>query len=291
LRQKGKVDFAGAIAITAALILLVYAIVTANDKGWTSAPTIGLALGSVGLLAAFVAIEKRSKSPMIPLGIFKVPNLKSSNIVMALLGAAWIPMWFFLNLYLQQVHGYGPFESGLALLPMTAAIMILMVGASSRIISKIGVKTSMVAGLSLLAVAMVLFSTMPYSGSSFLVHVLPASLIAAGGMSLAYIPVLMSAVSYTKQEESGLASGIVNTSYTWPGNHSSSRVTPVIGWRQRSWFGQGIERVPACIHRSSNNCRVGVGRRITGSQKTQYVKSKGGTHASRLGTLSPPKLA
>jgi hypothetical protein len=153
LRQKGKVDFAGAIAITAALILLVYAIVTANDKGWTSAPTIGLALGSVGLLAAFVAIEKRSKSPMIPLGIFKVPNLKSSNIVMALLGAAWIPMWFFLNLYLQQVHGYGPFESGLALLPMTAAIMILMVGASSRIISKIGVKTSMVAGLSLLAVA------------------------------------------------------------------------------------------------------------------------------------------
>jgi EmrB/QacA subfamily drug resistance transporter len=213
LRQKGKVDFAGAIAITAALIMLVYAIVTANENGWTSVSTIGLLLGSVGLLAAFVAIQKRSKSPLIPLGIFKVRNLKSSNIVMALLGAAWIPMWFFLNLYLQQVHGYGPFESGLALLPMTAAIMILMVGASSRIISRLGVRTSMVAGLSLLAVAMVLFSAMPSSGGSFVVHVLPASLVAAVGMSLAYIPVLMSAVSHAKQEESGLASGIVNTSY------------------------------------------------------------------------------
>jgi predicted MFS family arabinose efflux permease len=193
--------------------MLVYAIVTANDNGWMSVSTIGLALGSVALLATFVAIQKRNKSPLIPLGIFKVHNLKSSNLVMALLGAAWIPMWFFLNLYLQQVHGYGPFESGLALLPMTAAIMILMVGASARIISRIGIKTSMVAGLSLLAVAMTLFSAMPSSGGSFVIHVLPASLIAAAGMSLAYIPVLMSAVSHAKQEVSGLASGIVNTSY------------------------------------------------------------------------------
>jgi EmrB/QacA subfamily drug resistance transporter len=213
LKQKGKVDFAGAISITAALIMLVYAIVTANDNGWMSVSTIGLILGSMGLLAAFLAIQKRSKSPLIPLGIFKIHNLKPSNLVMALLGAAWIPMWFFLNLYLQQVHGYGPFESGLALLPMTAAIMILMVGASSRIIRRIGVKTSMVAGLSLLAVAMVMFSAMPSNGGSFVIHVLPASLVAALGMSLAYVPVLMSAVSHAKQEESGLASGIVNTSY------------------------------------------------------------------------------
>ncbi len=213
LRQKGKVDFPGAISITVALIMLVYAIVTANDNGWTSVPTIGLAIGSAGLLAAFLAIQKRSKYPLIPLGIFKVHNLKSSNLVMALLGAAWIPMWFFLNLYLQQVNGYGPFESGLSLLPMTAAIMIIMVGASTRIISGLGVKTSMVAGLSLLTAAMVLLSAMPSNGGSFVLHVLPASLVAAAGMSLAYIPVLMSAVSHAKQKESGLASGIVNTSY------------------------------------------------------------------------------
>lgn len=212
-RQKGRVDCLGAVSITVALIMLVYAIVTANDNGWTSLPTVALLLASAGLFAAFAAIQKRSKSPLIPPSIFKVRNLLASNVVMALLGAAWIPMWFFLNLYLQQIQGYGAFESGLALLPMTAAIMILMVGASSRIIGRIGAKTSMVAGLGLLAVAMSLFATVPSGSSSFMTHVLPASLAAAGGMSLAYIPVLMSAVSHATKKESGLASGIVNTSY------------------------------------------------------------------------------
>jgi EmrB/QacA subfamily drug resistance transporter len=212
-RQKGGVDYLGAVSITVALIMLVYAIVTANDNGWTSLPTVALLLASAGLFAAFAATQKRSKFPLVPPSIFKVRNLLASNVVIALLGAAWIPMWFFLNLYLQQIQGYGAFESGLALLPMTAAIMILMVGASSRIISRIGTKTSIVAGLGLLAVAMSVFATTPSGSSSFMTHVLPASLAAAGGMSLAYIPVLMSAVSHARKEESGLASGIVNTSY------------------------------------------------------------------------------
>jgi EmrB/QacA subfamily drug resistance transporter len=212
-RQKGSVDYPGAISITGALILLVYAIVTANDAGWSSVQTVSLLLTSAGLLGVFTIIQKRSREPLMPLRIFKTPNLLSSNIVMALLGAAWIPMWFFLNLYLQQVQGYGAFESGLALLPMTAAIMVLMIGASSRLIRRLGVKHSLVAGLGLLAVAMLMFVATPSTKGSFSTHVLPASLIAAGGMSLAYIPALMSAVSHTRKEESGLASGIVNTSY------------------------------------------------------------------------------
>jgi sugar phosphate permease len=124
-------------------------------------------------------------------------------------------MWFFLNLYLQQIQGYGAFESGLALLPMTAAIMVLMIGASSRLIRRLGLKHSLVAGLGLLAVAMLMFVATPPSSreGSFFIYVLPASLVAAGGMSLAYIPALMSAVSHVRKEESGLASGIVNTSY------------------------------------------------------------------------------
>src|ERR671914_819979 len=180
-RQKGRVDYLGAISITGALILLVYAVVTANDAGWTSLQTVSLLSTSAALLGAFTIIQKRSREPLMPLRIFKTPNLLASNIVMALLGAAWIPMWFFLNLYLQQVQGYGAFESGLALLPMTAAIMM--------------------------------FVATPSTKGSFATHVLPASLIAAGGMSLAYIPALMSAVSHARKDESGLASGIVNTSY------------------------------------------------------------------------------
>jgi EmrB/QacA subfamily drug resistance transporter len=213
-RQKGRVDYLGALSITGALILLVYAIVTANDAGWSSMQTVSLLLTSAGLLGAFTIIQKRSREPLIPLRIFRTTNLLASNVVMALLGAAWIPMWFFLNLYLQQIQGYGAFESGLALLPMTAAIMVLMIGASSRFIIRLGVKHSMVAGLGLLAVAMLLFAATPSSKEgSFITHLLPASLVAAGGMSLAYIPALMSAVSNAKKEESGLASGMVNTSY------------------------------------------------------------------------------
>lgn len=212
-RHKGRVDYLGAFSITGALILLVYAIVTANDAGWSSLQTVSLLLASTGLLGAFIMIQKRSREPLIPLRIFKTSNLLASNVVMALLGAAWIPMWFFLNLYLQQIQGYGPFESGLALLPMTAAIMALMIGASSKLIRRLGLKHSLVGGLGLLAVAMLLFVGAPSSKGSFITHVLPASLVAAGGMSLAYIPALMSAVSHARKEESGLASGIVNTSY------------------------------------------------------------------------------
>lgn len=213
-KQTGRVDYAGALSITGALILLVYAIVTANDAGWSSLQTVSLLLTSTGLLGAFIMIQKRSRDPLIPLRIFRTTNLLASNIVMALLGAAWIPMWFFLNLYLQQVQGYGAFESGLALLPMTAAIMALMIGASSKLIRRLGLKHSLAAGLGLLAVAMLMFVATPSAtDGSFITHVLPASLVAAGGMSLAYIPALMSAVSHARKEEAGLASGIVNTSY------------------------------------------------------------------------------
>jgi EmrB/QacA subfamily drug resistance transporter len=218
-KQTGRVDYPGALTITGGLILLVYAIVTANDAaadggGWLSLQTVSLISASTALFGAFLAIEKRSRDPLIPLHIFRTTNLMASNVVMALLGAAWIPMWFFLNLYLQQIQGYGPFESGLALLPMTVAIMVLMIGASSKLIARFGVKHSLVAGLGLLAVAMLMFMATPSSKEgSFFIYVLPASLVAAGGMSLAYIPALMSAVSHARKEESGLASGIVNTSY------------------------------------------------------------------------------
>jgi MFS family permease len=96
---------------------------------------------------------------------------------------------------------------------MTAAIMVLMIGLSSRLIGRLGVKQSLVAGLGLLAVTMLMFMATPSTKGSFVTHVLPASLVAAVGMSLAYIPALMSAVSHARKEESGLASGIVNTSY------------------------------------------------------------------------------
>ncbi len=210
--QKGKVDVAGAILATAALVLAVYGIVSAEGVGWKSLQTIGLLALSLVLFIIFFVIQKQKKEPLVPLSIFKVPNLSSGNLVMALLAAAWIPLWFFLNLYLQQTLNYSAFNSGLALLPMTIAIMFLMVGVTGKLVAKFGFKTNLIAGLIALATSLLLFSTIPADGT-FLVNVLPASLLGALGMSLAYIPGTIASMSGAKPEETGLASGLVNTSY------------------------------------------------------------------------------
>src|SRR5918994_3065784 len=120
VKRRGRLDLAGALSVTGAITLAVYATVTANDNGWASLETIGVFGAAAALLVTFLFVESRRREPLVRLGIFRAHNLSAANAVMALLGAAWIPMWFFLNLYLQQVLGYGAFEGGLALLPMTA---------------------------------------------------------------------------------------------------------------------------------------------------------------------------
>jgi EmrB/QacA subfamily drug resistance transporter len=222
-RQKGSIDYTGALSITGALVLLVYAIVTANDVGWMSMQTMSLLSIAAVMFVLFFGIQRRKKEPLVPLNIFRTPNLLASNVVMALLGAAWIPMWYFLNLYLQQILNYGPFESGLALLPMTIMIMVLMISTTPRLMSRFGLKRSLIIGLGLLTAGIAMFSWSPSSpnGSgnesnttyTFMLYVLPASLVAALGMSFAYIPVLTVAISNARKEQSGLASGLVNTSY------------------------------------------------------------------------------
>lgn len=210
--RKGKVDIVGAILATAALILMVYAIISAENAGWISIQTIGLLSLSLLLFIIFIVIQKQKSEPLIPLAIFKVPNLLSGNVVMALLAAAWIPLWFFLNLYLQQTLHYTAFNSGLALLPMTVAIMFLMVGLTGKLVARFGFKANMVAGLLALSGSLMLFSTIPPDGT-FMINVLPASLLGALGMSLTYIPGTIASMSGAKPEETGLASGLVNTSY------------------------------------------------------------------------------
>ena len=211
-KRRGRLDLAGAASVTAAISVLVYATITAADQGWGSTRTIGGFVLAAALLGGFLLVESRRHEPLVPLGIFRAHNLSAANVVMMLLGAAWIPMWFFLNLYLQQVLGYDAFESGLALLPMTGAIMLLMVGVTGRVVARVGFKPPMTIGLVLLAAGIALFARIPADGT-FAVDVLPASLLAAAGMSLAYIPVLIAALSSARPEDSGLASGLVNTTY------------------------------------------------------------------------------
>ncbi|MNG81423.1 putative MFS-type transporter EfpA [compost metagenome] len=210
--KKGKIDLAGAILATIALVLMVYTIVSAEHVGWSSLQTVVLLGISILLFIVFIMLQKKKSDPLVPMTIFKVPNLSAGNLMMSLLAAAWIPLWFFLNLYLQQILHYSAFHSGLALLPMTIAIMILMVGFTGKLVARFGFKTNIITGLVILAGSLFLFSTIPADGS-FLKDVLPASLLGALGMSLTYIPGTIASMSGAKPDEMGLASGLVNTSY------------------------------------------------------------------------------
>lgn len=143
------------MVVTAALVAVVYGIVTGT---WL------IAAAGVVLVGVFVAMQCSRREPLVPLAIFKAPNLAAGNLVMALLGAGWIPMWFFLNLYLQEVLSFGAFESGLALVPMTTLIMLLMMTITPRLVAKFGFKANLVVGLLALGAAALLLAAAPANG-------------------------------------------------------------------------------------------------------------------------------
>ena len=210
--RSGSVDLLGALTVTGGLGTAVYAVVRAPEVGWTSASTWVALTAAAVLLVAFLLIQVSRREPLVRLGIFRTPNLGAANLAQLLLGGAWIPMWFFLNLYLQQVLGYSAFPSGAALLPMTALIMVGMIALAPKAMATFGPKAMIVTGMLLLAAGLGWLSLIRPDGS-FWVDVLPASLVAALGMSLAFIPSLGTAISSARPEEGGLASGIVNVSY------------------------------------------------------------------------------
>lgn len=210
--SRGKIGLIDSALVTGAIVAAVYAIATGEHVGWLVPQTLALLGAAVGLLALFLIVQAKSRSPLLPLRLFRAPGLAAGNLVMALLGAAWIPLWFFLNLYLQSVLNLSAFGSGLALLPMTLVIMVFMVKLTGPLIGRFGVKPVMVTGLVALSCALGILATIPADGT-YLASVLPASLIAALGMSLAYIPVTMTGMGGVAPEDTGLASGLINTTY------------------------------------------------------------------------------
>ena len=212
LTRRGSLDLTGAATVTVGLAAVVFAVVRAPEAGWISASTLVFGLGGLALLGVFVRLQARVAHPLMRLGIFRVPNLAAANVAQFMLGAAWIPMFFFINLYLQQVLGLGAFASGAALLPLTVTIMIGMIAVAPRLIGRYGPKAMTVAGLATLGAGLVWLSFIRPDGS-FVRDVLPASLVIAAGMAMAFIPSLGLALTSAAPEEGGLAAGIVNTSY------------------------------------------------------------------------------
>jgi EmrB/QacA subfamily drug resistance transporter len=212
----GRLDVAGAVAITGSLMLAVYAIVNGNDTGWTSAQTVGLLAGAVALLALFIGLEARVQSPLVPLGLFKLRNLATANGVGVLWAAAMFAWFFLSSLYLQLVLGYSPLEVGLAFLPANLIMGAFSVGLSAKLVMRFGIRAPLVTGLALAAVGLVLFARAPVDGN-FVVDVLPSMILLGCGAGMAFNPVLLAAMGDVEPSESGLASGVVNTSFMMGG--------------------------------------------------------------------------
>ena len=208
--ERRHFDVAGAVSVTAGLSLLVYALVDANDAGWGSGQTIGLLALSAALLIAFVLIERRAPSPLMPFSIFRLRTLTGANVVGLLVGASLFSMFFYISLYMQQVLGYSAIKAGLSYLPLAISI-ILAAGIASQLVTKIGFKTVLAAGMTLIAVALVWFSQISVDGS-FVSDILGPSLLAAVGLGFSFVTTTIAAVSGVQEREAGLASGLINTS-------------------------------------------------------------------------------
>jgi EmrB/QacA subfamily drug resistance transporter len=203
-------DAAGAVTITLGLSLLVFALVDAEDAGWGSTQTVVLLALSGLLLAAFVFIETRTEHPLVPFKIFRLRTLTGSNLVGLLIGMALFSMFFFVSLYMQNVLGFDALETGLAYLPLALTI-IVSAGVASQLVTKLGFKPVLMGGLLLVAIGLVWFSQVSVGGS-YVADVLFPSIIAGAGLGFSFVPVTIGAVTGTREEDSGLASGLINTS-------------------------------------------------------------------------------
>jgi EmrB/QacA subfamily drug resistance transporter len=203
-------DFAGAVTVTTGLLALVYGIVKAQEKGWTSLHTGGFFAFAILLLTAFVVIEQRSAEPLVRLSIFRVRTVRAANVVMFLVAAGLFAMFYFNTLYLQRVLGYTALEAGLAFLPFTAGI-IIGAGLSQSLVPKLGARAVPLIGMPLAIVGLLLFLRLQPDGS-YVTDVLPGILLASVGMGLTFVPVTLIATSGIPANDAGLASGLYNTS-------------------------------------------------------------------------------
>jgi len=197
-------------------MLAVYAIVNGNQEGWTSLQTTGLLAAAAVLLALFLGIEARVRSPLMPLGLFRLRNVATANVVGVLWAAAMFA-WFFLSaLYLQLVLGYSPLQVGLGFLPANLIMGAFSLGLSAKLVMRYGIRTPLATGLLLAAAGLALFVRAPVDGT-FAIDVLPSMILLGFGAGMALNPVLLAAMSDVKPEESGLASGVVNTAFMMGG--------------------------------------------------------------------------
>jgi EmrB/QacA subfamily drug resistance transporter len=203
-------DVAGATSITAGLMLLVYAMTRAAQHGWGTATTIGLLAASAALIVAFVVIELRSHAPLLPMRIFRLRTLATSNATQLLVAAALFSQFFLLTLYMQQVLHYSALQTGVAYITLTLAIITIS-GVAQGLVTRVGIRPILPVGLLMSAAALVLYARLPVDGHYFW-DLFPAFLLSGVGLGLTFVPLVIGGLSGVRQSDAGVASGLFNTS-------------------------------------------------------------------------------
>jgi EmrB/QacA subfamily drug resistance transporter len=203
-------DVPGAVLVTGGLVTLVYAITQANSYGWGSIETIGLFTAAGVLLAGFLGWEARAKDPLMPFSIFRLRTLVGANVAGLILGTAMFGMFLMLTLYMQQVLGYSPMETGVAYLAV-AGTAILWSAVAAQLVTRIGVKPVLIVGMTALTAGLVYFTQVSVGGS-YVTDLLPGFLLIGVGLGFSFVPISIAALAGVQPAEAGLASGLINTS-------------------------------------------------------------------------------
>jgi EmrB/QacA subfamily drug resistance transporter len=235
--QRGA-DVFGAALVTVALMLGVYTILEAGDYGWGSLRTLGFGAISIALLAAFVARQARTANPLVPLRIFRSRNVTGANVVQMLMVAGLFGMFFLGVLYLQGILGYDAIETGLAFLPVSVLIGVLSLGFSPRLNERFGARSVLLVGLVLLVAALGLIARAPLD-AGYVVDLLPTMVLFGIGAGLAFPALMTLAMSGATPEDSGLASGLVNTSLQVGGAVGLAVLATLAGTRTESLLADG----------------------------------------------------
>jgi EmrB/QacA subfamily drug resistance transporter len=279
LADRAKLDIAGAITVTASLMLAVYAIVHGNEAGWTSAQTLAQLGIAIALMVAFLVIESRVAHPLMPLHMFALRNVATANVV-GVLWAAALFAWFFISaLYMQRLLNYSAMQVGLAFLPANIIMAAFSLGLSAKLVTRFGIRAPLSFGLLVAAGGLLLFARAP-AGGGFLLDVLPGMVLMGLGAGVAFNPVLLAAMSDVAPDESGLASGMVNTSFMMGGALGLAILASLAAARTDSLAVAGVDAVTALNAGYHQAFLLGAIAAIIGSALAgAFVRTRTHSHA------------
>jgi EmrB/QacA subfamily drug resistance transporter len=257
-------DVPGAVSITAGLMLLVYATTRATTDGWGSSSTLALFGGSVALVLAFVAIELRSRSPLLPLRIFRSQTLTAANAAMAIVGAVAFSEFFLLTLYLQDVLHYSAVESGVAFSAFALSVVVVS-NVAQAIVSRLGVRPTLTLGLLLSAISVAALTRLPVDGHYFW-DLFPWFVVGGAGMGMSFVPVTIASLTGVERSDAGVASGLINTSRQIGGAVGIAAVSAIAATSTRNYAdAHSVSSTVALAHGFQTGLYVLTGLLVVGA--------------------------